>query len=87
MKVKTRYNFVQSKFGELCKYYDRQNIVVLYIFKSGWSYPQMYQCIEEWGEYEESEYHLYTAEDINHIYAINTLLRKEKLNKINESTL
>jgi len=85
MKLSVRYNFIQSKTGKLNTYCDKENVVTLYIFKSGWK--GHYECVEEWGEYQFSENHLYTSEDINHVYGINTYLRKEKLTKINECTL
>lgn len=83
--MNARYNFSQYNTGKLNGYFDKQNVVMLYIFKSGWK--GRYECVEEWGEYESSEHHLYTADDINHIYGINTYLRKEKLTKINERLL
>jgi len=85
MKLAVRFKFIQNKSGELNTYHDEKNVVALYIFKSGWK--GKYECVEEWGEYGSSDSNLYTAEDINHIYGINTYLRKEKLNKINECTL
>ena len=85
MKLAVRFNFTQTKGGVLNTFYDQHNVVALYIFKSGWK--GKYECVEEWGEYENSNHNLYDAEDINHIYGINTFLRKEKLDKINECTL
>jgi hypothetical protein len=83
--IKVKYNFVQIKKGELNKYYDKGNVVALYIFKSGWF--NLYNCVLEWGEYEQSEIKNYTPFQIERIYGIKTFSRKEKLLKINESTL
>lgn len=82
---KVKYNFVQYKWGDLCKYYDVNNVVSLSILKSGWK--GYYNCILEWGEYQQSELKYYTAFDIENFYGIKTFLRKEKLNKINENSL
>ena len=80
-----KYNFKKYKSGNFYKYHDTENVVSLTIFPSGWK--NEYQCIQEWGEYEQSEYHLYTSEQIFRIYGIKSFSRKEKLLKINESTL
>lgn len=86
MKItKVKYNFVQNKFGDLCRYYDKDNVVSLSIFKSGWD--NIYNCVLEWGEYEQSEMKTYTANEIEKFYGIKTFSRKEKLIKINESPL
>ena len=63
------------------QYYDEQNAVVLTIFKSGWR--GRYHCILEWGEYEDTNHKLCSPNEIYEHYGINTLLRKEKLDKIN----
>ena len=80
-----KYNFKKYKSINLYRYYDTENVVSLTIFPSGWKGE--YQCILEWGEYEQSDYHLYTSEQIFKIYGIKSFSRKEKLNKINESIL
>ena len=86
MKItKVKYNFIQYKSGELNRYYDKGNVVSLSIFKSGWE--NLYNCVLEWGEYEMSEVKTYTANEIEKFYGITTYSRKEKLNKINESSL
>jgi hypothetical protein len=82
--MKVKYNFIQTKRGELNKYYDKDNVVVLYIFKSGWF--NLYNCVE-WGEYGQSEIKHCTPFQIEKLYGIKTFSRKEKLLKINESTL
>lgn len=77
-----KYNFVQTKKGELSKYYDKDNVVALYIFKSGWF--NLYNCVFEWGEMEQSEIKHCTPLQIEKKYGIKTFSRKEKLNKLNE---
>ena len=81
----TKYNFKKYKSDNFYKYHDTENVVSLTIFKSGWS--DMYQCIQEWGEYGSTDQHLYTSEEISKIYGIKSFSRKEKLIKINESSL
>jgi hypothetical protein len=83
--MKIQYNFIKVKQGELCKYYDKDNVVVLYIFKSGWN--NLYNCVFEWGEYGRSEIKICTPFQIEEYYGIRTFSRKDKLLKINESTL
>ena len=83
--VHAKYNFVQYKSINFYKYYDIENVVSLTIFESGWRGE--YHCIEEWGEYEKTEHNLYTADKIFKIYGIKSFSRKEKLKKINASTL
>jgi len=91
MIVNVKYNFVQYKSPHFFpgfnfyKYYDNEAVLSLTIFNSGWK--GLYQCVEEWGEYGNSEYHLYTSEEIFKIYGIKTFSRKEKLKKINASIL
>lgn len=85
MIIKETYNFKKINNSFLYSYYDEKNVVALRIIKSGWE--NKFDCILEWGEYEQVEVHLYTAEQINKIYGIKTFLRKEKLDKLNESTL
>ncbi len=80
-----KYNFKKYKSINFYKYYDTEAVMALTIFESGWS--GKYQCIEEWGEYGSTEQHLYTSEEISKIYGIKSFSRKEKLIKINESTL
>jgi hypothetical protein len=80
-----KYNFIQYKSTHFYKYHDEDNAVSLTIFKSGWN--DNYHCIEEWGEYEATEHHLYKSEEIFKIYRIKSFSRKEKLIKINESIL
>ena len=81
MKSRTlKYNFIQTKRGELNKYYDKDNAVVLYIFKSGWY--NLYNCVLEWCEYERSEIKTITPFQIEKWYGIKTFSRKEKLLKI-----
>ena len=82
---KAKFNFIKCKSVILHRYYDATNVVSVSIFKSGWK--NKYQCVEEWGEYETTEHHLYTAEEISKYYGIKTFSRKEKLDKINESSL
>jgi len=81
--MKAKYHFTEYKNRNLISYYDKENVVVLFIFKSGWH--EVYQCILEWGEYEASEHYLLTAQQIEKYYGIKTFSRKEKLIKINES--
>lgn len=82
---KAKFNFIKCKSVILHRYYDATNVVSVSIFKSGWK--NKYQCVEEWGEYETTEHHLYTAEEISKYYGIKTFSRKEKLDRINESSL
>ena len=69
----------------LHKYVDKDNSLVLFIFKSSW--VKYYMCVEEWGDEDQSELKCLTAKDIKKIYGINSFLRKEKINEINESSL
>ena len=86
MKTHAKYHFVQTtKSEELNRYYDKDNVVALSIFKSGWF--NLYNCVFEWGEYERSEIKHCTPFQIEQWYGIKTYSRKEKLLKINESTL
>jgi hypothetical protein len=71
---------IDSRF--IKQYYDEYNAVVLTIFKSGWR--GRYHCILEWGEFEDTDHKLYSSIEIYEHYGINTFLRKEKLDKINE---
>jgi hypothetical protein len=81
-----RFNFVRyNKIYGLAQYYDKNNIVALCIFISGWE--NKYHCVLEWGEYETTDHHLYSAEEIKKYYGVSTFLRKEKLYKINESMI
>ena len=83
--------FLKYDFNEvdnttnLHKYIDRDKLLVLFIFKSSW--VKYYICVEEWGDEDESELKCLTAKDIKKIYGINSFLRKEKINEINESSL
>ena len=86
----SKYNFIQTKRGllnndALFSYYDKENVVALYIFKSGWF--NLYNCVLEWGEYERSDLNTLTPYQIEKFYGIKTFSRKEKLKKINESIL
>ena len=86
MKIKSKYNFLKTQSNiNLYKYYDKENVVALYIFKSGWK--DFYHCILEWGEYENTDILQLRANDIFNFYGIKTFSRKEKLKKINESLL
>lgn len=88
IKINAKLNLVKIEDNEkstLHKYVDDDNVMHLYIFKSGWK--DYYECIEEWGEYEKSELKLLDAKEISKIYGIKTFLRKEKINEINESLL
>lgn len=86
MPKNIKYNFKKiNSIQELYRYYDNECVVALYIFKSGWK--NKYNCVLEWGEYGTSESNVYNAEEIKYFYGINLFLRKEKLIKINESTL
>jgi hypothetical protein len=78
---KSKYNFIQTRTGVLSSYYDRENVVSLTIFKSGWS--NLYECILELGEYGTSQLSTLTPFEIQNIYGIKTFLIKEKLKKIN----
>ena len=80
-----KFNFNSYKSGTVYSYYDKENVVSIRIFKSGWK--GKYNCILEWGEYETTDSHIYTAEQIYQHYGITIFLRKEKLIKINESLL
>jgi hypothetical protein len=66
-----KLNFEKSSEQLVRSYIDTQNIVGLKIIKSGWSEPQLYHCILEWGEYEDCNYHLYTKEEIKEKYNID----------------
>ena len=63
------------------QYYDEEHVVLLTIFPSGWK--KRYNCVLEWGEYQDTHYELYAAQEIEHFYGIKTFLRKEKLDIIN----
>jgi hypothetical protein len=69
----------ESRFVK--QYYDNENVVLLTIFESGWK--NHYNCVLEWGEYQDVDYKLYTAQEIYEYYKIKNYLRKEKLEKIN----
>jgi hypothetical protein len=43
-------------------YYDKGNAVQIHIFKSGWK--NYYQCVIEWGEFEDSQIKTLTTEGI-----------------------
>jgi len=84
--VYAKYNFVEYKSsGEVKKYYDKENVFALYIFKSGWEH--LHHCILESGDFETVDYYTYTSEQIHKTFGIKSFSRKEKLNKINASTL
>lgn len=79
-----KYNFSKIKNGETYRFVDLENAASLIIIKSGWK--DRYDCVLEWGEYERADVDVYTAQEIQKYYGINTFLRKEKLIKI-EKTL
>lgn len=79
-KVKEKYNFKPTKNGNLNHFFDRDHVVSLFIFKSGWE--NYYHCILEWGEYTEVEHHLYSLFQIQNIYSVQSFVRKEKLKKL-----
>jgi len=78
--LKFKYSPLQK--NRIFEYYDEQNIVALHIFKSGWSNPQMYICVLEWGEWGDVDHHLYSAEEIKKQFGISTFSRLEKLKAI-----
>lgn len=84
-RIYCKYNFVQYQSGILNSYYDKENVVSIHIFKSGWK--GKYECVMEWGEYGSSELFVRTAQEIENLYHIMTFSRKEKLIKISESIL
>lgn len=45
----------------------------------------LYNCVLEWGEYEQSEIKTLFTYQIENYYGIKTYSRKEKLNKLNET--
>jgi hypothetical protein len=84
--MNAKFNFKKKeKNSGLYIYYDKENVIALYIFKSGWSNPQMYNCILEWGEYGDVDHHFYDAMKIEKVYGIKNFLRKEKLLAINKN--
>lgn len=83
--MNAKFNFKKEyQESKLYRYFDKENVIALYIFKSGWSNPQIYNCILEWGEYGDVDHHLYDAIKIDKVYGIKTFLRKEKLLAINK---
>ncbi len=85
-KIICKYNFIKIKSSdELYSYYDEENVVLLRIIRSGWK--GKFDCILEWGEYEQADIKVFTGEEIRKYYGITTFLRKEKLMKINEIAL
>ena len=45
--------------------------IQIHIFKSGWSKPQLYHTVIEYGEYETTDHRLLTLEQINEIYGVD----------------
>jgi len=81
-----KYNFNEvDDTPNIHKYVDNDNLLVLFIFKSSW--VRYYICVEEWGDEDTSELKCITAKEISKIYGINSFLRKEKINEINDSSL
>lgn len=86
IRVVCKYNFSKCKSSnDLHSYYDKENVVSLRIIKSGWK--GKYDCILEWGEYEQADVNVFNGEQIRKYYGIYTFSRIEKLKKINENTL
>jgi hypothetical protein len=78
-------NFKKEQINiKLYQYYDEENTISLTIFKSGWK--NIYQCIEE-DPIFGTIIRTYSPEDIMSEYGINTFLRKQKLNTIDDSKL
>ena len=44
--------------------------IQIFIIKSGWSKPQLYHVIIEYGDYETTDHRLLTLEQINEIYGV-----------------
>jgi hypothetical protein len=67
-KLKFNFNKTDDKSG--VSFYDEEAIAGLLIIKSGWTSPQLYHCILEWGEYEDYDHELLTKEDIEKKYKV-----------------
>jgi len=67
-----RFNFTfeKSEDQSIYKYYDKENVVILFILKSNFSQPTMYHCILEWGEYEDYNHYFLTIEEIEEQFNI-----------------
>jgi hypothetical protein len=65
-----KLNFKKTNDISGFSFWDEDAIVSLLIVKSGWTSPQMYHCILEWGEYTEVDNNLYTSEQIKEKYNI-----------------
>lgn len=70
----TKLNFKQSnqinQINSVLYYDDEDAVCSLLIMKSGWSRPQTYHCILEWGEFEDYNHMLLTKEQIKEKYNI-----------------
>ena len=82
-QLKYKYKKIE-KYEKLYKYYDEENCIIISIFKSG--FIDFYTCVEEEPHFGAIVKTL-NAQEIMTEYGINTFLRKDKLNKINDSKL
>lgn len=78
-------------------FYERDEPLCIYVIKTGWSKPQLYHVLIEFGDMMETTYHTLEASQILEKFGVNIensykntplVIRKETLNKIpNDSEL
>jgi len=76
------FDFKQT-YGKklLVSFYDENNIMVLYIFESGWK--GYYHVILEFGETSDFKHYLYNGEQIAKKFGIQKFIRRQKLINLN----
>lgn len=79
------FKLIDKNKKNMYTYYDEETVKVLYIFESGWK--NLYHCVVEDPQYEQSYLNTYSSEEIEKRYNIKTFSRIFKLKKIHDSNL
>jgi len=72
-------------------FYERDEPLCIHVLKSGWSNPQLYHVLVEFGDRMETTYHAMEANQILEMFSINVensyrntpyVIRKDAVNKL-----
>jgi hypothetical protein len=64
-------NMIEANPQPCLTFYEKEEPLAIHIIKSGWSKPQLYHVLVEFGDMMETTYHTLEAEQIAEKFGIN----------------